>query len=99
MIGQRLGHYKIVESLGRGGMGEVYRAVDESLDREVALKILSAELGGSQERIERFRREAKTLASLDHSNIVTIFTVESAVAPSAESARSLRRTPVDVCTS
>jgi len=78
MVGQTLGHYKILELLGKGGMGEVYRAEDTTLDREVALKILPPELAESQERLDRFQREAKTLAALDHPNIVHIYTVEEA---------------------
>ena len=76
MVGQTLGHYKILDKLGAGGMGEVYRAEDTTLDREVALKVLPTELAESQERLDRFQREAKTLATLDHPNIVTVFTVE-----------------------
>jgi len=76
MIGQSLGHYKILEKLGAGGMGEVYRAEDTSLKRQVALKVLPPDLASSQERLERFQREAETLAALDHPNIVTVFTVE-----------------------
>ena len=66
MVGQTLGHYRILDKLGAGGMGEVYRAEDTTLDREVALKILPPELAESQERLDRFQREAKTLAALDH---------------------------------
>ena len=77
MVGQSIGHYKILEKLGAGGMGEVYRAEDTTLDREVALKVLPPELAESQERLDRFQREAKTLAALDHPNIVTVFTVEN----------------------
>ena len=76
MVGQTLGQYKILDKLGAGGMGEVYRAEDTTLDREVALKILPPELAESQERLDRFQREAKTLAALDHPNIVHIHTVE-----------------------
>ena len=76
MVGQTLGHYKIIELLGKGGMGEVYRAEDSTLKREVALKILPADLASSQERLERFQREAETLAALNHPNIVHVYTVE-----------------------
>ena len=77
MIGRTLGHYRIVRRLGAGGMGEVYRATDTTLNRDVALKVLPTELAGSQERLERFQREALTLAALDHPNIVHIYSVES----------------------
>ena len=78
MVGRTLGHYEIIEPLGAGGMGEVYRARDTTLKREVALKVLPQEVTSSQERLERFQREAEALAALDHPNIVTIHTVEEA---------------------
>ncbi|MGA7752107.1 MAG: protein kinase [Candidatus Sulfotelmatobacter sp.] len=72
----RLGPYEIVGSIGAGGMGEVYRATDTKLGRDIALKVLPAEMANDPERLARFRREAKTLAQLDHPNIVTIHSVE-----------------------
>ena len=78
MIGRTLSHFRITAKIGAGGMGEVYRAEDTKLHRDVALKVLPAELAGSQERLERFQREARTLAALDHPNIVTIYSVEEA---------------------
>jgi len=78
MLGSALGHYRIVGLLGTGGMGEVYRAADTRLGREVALKVLPAELTGDAERLARFEREARTLAALNHRNIVTIHSVEEA---------------------
>ncbi|MGB5814339.1 MAG: protein kinase, partial [Thermoanaerobaculia bacterium] len=78
MIGTNLSHFKITGKLGAGGMGEVFRAEDTTLDREVALKVLPTELASDPERLARFEREAKTLAALDHPNIVTIYTVEEA---------------------
>jgi len=78
LIGQTLGHYEILELLGAGGMGEVYRAHDQRLDRDVAFKVLPENLASSSERLERFEREAKAVAALSHPNIVTIFSVEEA---------------------
>ena len=78
MIGQTLNHYRVLEKLGVGGMGEVYLAEDSSLKRRVALKIVPPDLASSQERLERFQREAESLAALNHPNIVTIYSVESA---------------------
>ncbi|MBP1619234.1 MAG: serine/threonine protein kinase, partial [Acidobacteria bacterium] len=78
MIGRVLSHYEIVAQIGAGGMGVVYRARDISLGREVALKVLPAELALDPQRLSRFEREATTLAALDHPNIVTIFSVEEA---------------------
>ena len=67
--GTRLGPYEIREQLGKGGMGEVYRAHDSNLGRDVAIKVLPAELLGDAERSARFQREARLLAQLDHSAI------------------------------
>ena len=74
--GTKLGAYDIQSPLGAGGMGEVYRATDTKLGRDVALKVLPAEMAQDAERLARFRREAKVLAQLDHPNIVTIYSVE-----------------------
>ncbi len=74
--GMNLGPYQIQSPLGAGGMGEVYRATDTKLGRDVALKVLPAEMAQDPERLGRFRREAKSLAQLDHPNIVTIYSVE-----------------------
>ncbi len=73
--GTKLGPYEIQSALGAGGMGEVYRATDPKLGRDVALKVLPAEMAYDPERLARFRREAKALAQLDHPNIVTIHSV------------------------
>ena len=70
--GQRVGPYEIVTPLGAGGMGEVYRARDTRLDRDVAVKVLPARLGESAEAFERFEREAKAVAALSHPNILAI---------------------------
>jgi len=78
LIGQTLAHYRITAAIGAGGMGEVYRATDTKLGREVALKVLPAEMASSPERLERFQREAKALAALDHPAIVTVHSVEEA---------------------
>ena len=78
MIGHTLAHYRITAAIGAGGMGEVYRATDTKLGRDVALKVLPAEMAASPERLERFRREAKALAALDHPGIVTVHSVEEA---------------------
>jgi len=67
--GSQLGPYEIQSPLGAGGMGEVYRATDSKLGRDVALKVLPAEMAQDPDRLGRFRREAKSLAQLDHPNI------------------------------
>ena len=76
MIGSRLGVYEVLSLLGAGGMGEVYRARDTRLGRDVAIKVLPTEFTGDGERLERFEREARVLASLNHPNIATIYGVE-----------------------
>src|SRR5437867_2196242 len=70
-----ISHYRIVGPLGAGGMGEVYLAQDRTLERSVALKILSPELVRSEERVRRFVQEAKSASSLNHPNIVTIYEI------------------------
>ncbi|MCW8984820.1 MAG: protein kinase [Thermoanaerobaculales bacterium] len=72
LIGHTLGHYRIVEKIGEGGMGVVYRAHDERLDRDVAIKVLPEEVAQSSDRLARFEREAKAVAKLDHPNILAI---------------------------
>jgi serine/threonine protein kinase len=74
--GSCIGHFEIVAKLGEGGMGEVYRAVDTTLGRSVALKVLPAAVARDPARIDRFRREARTVAALNHPHIVTIYSVE-----------------------
>jgi Tol biopolymer transport system component len=76
MIGTNIAHYKITAKLGQGGMGEVYRATDTKLDREVAIKVLPESFAQDKERLARFDREAKALAALSHPNIAGIFGVE-----------------------
>ncbi len=78
MIGQTLSHYRITEALGAGGMGEVYRASDTKLGRDVAIKVLPAAVAGDPGRLARFQREAKVLASLNHPNIAAIHGLDEA---------------------
>jgi eukaryotic-like serine/threonine-protein kinase len=76
MVGQTLGHYEITDQLGKGGMGEVYRAKDQKLGRDVAIKVLPEEFAKDVDRVARFQREAKVLASLNHPNIAAIYGLE-----------------------
>jgi len=78
-LGTRLGPYEIGEMIGRGGMGEVYRATDTRLDREVAVKVLSSHLAGDPTSLTRFRREARAVAALSHPNIVAVYDVGNQV--------------------
>ena len=74
--GTRFGPYEIVAPLGAGGMGEVYRARDTRLGRDVALKVLPADVATHPDRLARFEREARTVAGLNHPNIVVLYSVE-----------------------
>ncbi len=95
--GVRLGPYEIVSALGAGGMGEVYRATDTKLKREVAVKVLPAHVAADPERLARFQREAEVLASLNHPNIAAIHGLEESDGVRVHSGhmgnRSFRRHP------
>ena len=101
--GQRLGPYEITAPLGAGGMGEVFRARDTRLDREVAIKVLPAELARDDERLARFRREAHLLAALNHPNVAAIHGLDEAdgkpflvleLVPGEDLAQRLKRGPI-----
>lgn len=77
LVGKEIGHYKIKELLGKGGMGEVYRAVDTKLNRQVALKFLSVSLKGDKNLLRRFEQEAKAASALNHPNILTVHEIGS----------------------
>ena len=77
-VGTRLGPYQVTAQIGMGGMGEVYRATDTNLKRQVAIKVLPALLAGDAERLARFQREAEVLACLNHPNIAAIYGLEDA---------------------
>ena len=76
MIGKTLAHYEITSQIGKGGMGEVYQAKDTKRGRSVAIKILPEEFAQDADRVARFQREAKLLASLNHPNIAAIYGLE-----------------------
>ncbi len=91
--GSRLGPYEIVEALGAGGMGEVWRARDTRLDRQVAIKVLPAELERNEQFLQRFEREAKTISSLNHPHICTLHDIGSAEPEGQESGNDLSLPP------
>src|SRR6188508_2875048 len=81
--GSQLGSYEIQGLLGEGGMGQVYKARDGKLGREVAIKVLPASVANDPERLSRFEREARVLASMNHPNIATVYAVEEGAGVSA----------------
>ena len=90
VINTTLAHYRIIASLGKGGMGEVWRATDEKLGRDVALKVLPDEFAQDPDRMARFEREARVLASLNHPNIAHLYGLESPVPEEAEGRAGVR---------
>ncbi len=78
MVGETISHHKILEKIGQGGMGEVYRAEDTNLGREVPIKVLPEQFTRDPQRLAHFEREAKLFASLNHPNIAAIYGLEEA---------------------
>src|SRR6201987_137765 len=76
MIGSTLGNYKILEKLGEGGQGTVYKAVDSNLGRTLVIKVIPPELSAKEANVKRFEREARLASALDHPNICTIFDLD-----------------------
>ena len=74
-IGSSIGHYRIISKIGAGGMGEVYKAHDSRLDREVAIKVLPSEMSSDEDRLRRFEQEAKATSALNHPNILTVYDI------------------------
>lgn len=75
MIVEQISHYRIINKIGAGGMGEVYRARDTRLDREVAIKVLPAEFAQDADRLKRFEQEARATSALNHPNILTVYDI------------------------
>ncbi len=96
MIGATLGHYRVTASLGAGGMGEVWRATDSKLGREVALKVLPEEFASDPDRFARFEREARVLASLNHPNIAHLYGLETVECPPNVILREAEGRPKDL---
>ena len=93
--GSRLGPYEITAAIGKGGMGEVFRARDTTLNRDVAIKVLPAAMAGDAERLARFKREAQVLASLNHPNIAHVYGFESATLDGGATVHFLAREMVE----
>ena len=101
MIGSRIGPYEVLAKLGEGGMGEVYRAKDSKLKREVALKVLPADVANDRERLARFQREAEVLAALNHPNIAHVYGLEEnalvmELVDGEDLAERIRRGPIPI---
>jgi eukaryotic-like serine/threonine-protein kinase len=94
--GTRFGGYEVLALIGSGGMGEVYRARDTRLDRDVAIKILPEAFAADAERVARFQREAKTLASLNHPNIGGIYGLEERGGVTALVMELVERGPIPI---